>query len=87
MTLPILPYEGGRRGRRSSTDQDLAVVWELMRHTATGGMVQEHSNSDIKWTLSPHTMYSWLEIDFENLKPVDKYIHPVKFNTGLHEKI
>ena len=78
VTLPIKPG--------TTHEEDLAVVWALMRES-TNNEVKEKGNGDLTWTLWGSDEYlKWLNIDPEKTKPVDKFVHPVLYETGARKR-
>lgn len=76
--------------RETSVDEDLAVAWALMRN-GTRDDVKETQNASgdvtTTWYLwGDHAFLEWLNIDVETTKPVDKYVHPIKYCTGDVER-
>ena len=78
-TLPI-------KSATTSDDEDLAVVWALMRES-TNDEVKENAKGDVIWTIwhSDHYL-KWLNIDPDKTKPVNKFVHPVLFETGARKQ-
>jgi hypothetical protein len=57
-------------------------VWDVMRES-TNEEVKEKENGDLVWTLVGwHRYLKWLNIDPEKTKPVNKFVHPVLYETG-----
>ena len=74
VTLPIKPA--------TTEEEDLAVVWAVMSKS-TNSEVKVKENGDVVWTLwGSHTYLKWLNIDPEKTKPVNKFVHPVHYETG-----
>jgi hypothetical protein len=70
----------------TTEDQDLAVVWALMRES-TRTEVSENASGDLTWKLlGSEEYFEWLETDWKNMKPVHLYVHPVKYETGARKK-
>lgn len=69
----------------STDDEDLSIVWALMRDSTTQE-VGENASGDLTWKLWGRQYMEWLEKDPENIKPVDLYVHPVKYETGARKK-
>ncbi len=45
--------------------------------------IKENENGDLTFHLyGDRDLFKWLEIDAENMKPVQKYVHPVNYETG-----
>lgn len=89
--LPVVNRDdnGGEETTTTSGEEDLAVVWALMRN-ATRNVVKETENAygDITttWNMWGHAFLEWCNIDIPNTKPVDKYVHPINYCTGEVER-
>ena len=60
----------------------MAVVWAVMSKS-TNNEVKVKENGDVVWTLwGSHKYLKWLNIDPEKTKPVNKFVHPVHYETG-----
>lgn len=78
ITLPIKPA--------TTDEEDLAVVWAMMRES-TRSKVKESGNGDLIWTLwGDHDYLKWLNIDPETTKPVNKFVHPVLYESGARKQ-
>lgn len=78
IALPIKPATTG--------DDDLAVVWAVMSES-TNNEVKETATGDMVWTMwGSHQYLQWLNIDPEKTKPVNKFIHPVMYETGARKE-
>lgn len=66
----------------STEDEDIAVIWSLMK----GVDCSEKDNGDICWSsYGIESFWEWLGVDHKNLKPVQKFIHPVNYETGARK--
>ena len=69
----------------TTTDQDLTVIWALLREY-TRTEVSENNSGDLTWPIQGSQQYlEWLEMDRKNMKPVNMYVHPVKYETGARK--
>jgi hypothetical protein len=67
----------------TTDDEDLAVVYHLM-HECTRDMVTVNDEGDYTWSLfGPTDFLTWLNIDPSTTCPIDKYVHPVNYETGI----
>ena len=79
VTLPIKPA--------TTAEEDLAVVWAMMRGAeCLERSVKEKENGDVVWHLWGDQYLTWLNIDPDKTKPVNKYVHPVLYETGARKQ-
>lgn len=52
---------------------------------STNSELMEKDNGDMVWTIWDHMYLKWLNID-ERAKPVDKFVHPVLYETGARKQ-
>lgn len=70
----------------STPDEDLAVVYRLMEES-TRNKVKVNANGDRTWALWGDRFLRWLlGDDHETMRPMDKYVHPINFQTGEVER-
>jgi len=76
VTLPVKPG--------TTDEEDQAVVWALMRESCPE--VEDDGNGDLTWTIWNNDGFlKWLNIDTKSTKPVNKYVHPVMYETGARK--
>ena len=77
-TIPIKPA--------TTENEDLAVIWKMMDKCTSECNFKEDEKGYI-WTMWGDDNYlKWLGIDPEKTKPVNKFVHPVMFETGERKK-
>lgn len=76
---------------KSTTDDDLAIIYHFMQRS-TREEVIEKDNGDKTWKMNGYEFLLWI-LDCEtfdsldhDVLPVDKYNHPVKYETGDVER-
>lgn len=75
-----LPIKSG-----TSDEDDLAVVWAVMKK-CSNDKAKENSQGDIVWSMWGDQYLEWLNIDRDKTKPVNKFVHPVLFETGARRQ-
>jgi hypothetical protein len=66
----------------TTPEQDLAIIWALM-NKSTNVQVKENESGDVTWQLwGAHTYLDWLGLDYKTKKPVDLFVHPVRYESG-----
>ena len=73
VTVPI-PIKPG-----STEDEDLALIWEVMKDTTRRDPPKENAKGDLTWHFWDYL--KWLGID-DSLKPKDRFVHPILYDTG-----
>jgi hypothetical protein len=71
----------------STDDEDLAVIWSILKKANIYEVKENENSGDWTWTICGSDAFlEWLNVDWENTKPVDKFVHPVLFETGARKK-
>ena len=71
----------------STDDEDLAVIWSILKEANIYEVKENENSGDWTWTICGSDAFlEWLNVDWENTKPVDKFVHPVLFETGARKK-
>lgn len=61
-------------------------AWGPLMHAKRNNEPKENLKGDLTWSMWAHEFLQWVGIDPETAKPVEKYVHPVKFDTGHVER-
>mmetsp|Transcript_853 Transcript_853/g.1380 ORF Transcript_853/g.1380 Transcript_853/m.1380 type:complete len:263 (+) Transcript_853:55-843(+) len=81
-----LPIKAGSQSQ-STDDEDLAVIWSLLKDANIYDVKENENNGDWTWTICGSDAFlEWLNVDWKNAKPADKFVHPVHFETGARKK-